>query len=91
MLGTELVRRAPRLGTFTARLTEDVKTWAAPVLALTPAANGSTQSDFAGKQERERGNLLDPLCSLTASPSACAPGNQPFLPPKSGGSQSRDG
>ncbi len=38
MLGTELVRRAPRLGTFTARLTEDVKTWAAPVLALTPAA-----------------------------------------------------
>jgi drug/metabolite transporter (DMT)-like permease len=38
MLGTELVRRAPRLSTFTACLTKGVKTWAAPVMALTPAA-----------------------------------------------------
>ena len=38
MLGTELVRRAPRLGTCTARLTKGVKACAAPVLVLTPAA-----------------------------------------------------
>jgi uncharacterized membrane protein len=90
MLGTELVRRAPRLGTFTACLTKGVKACAAPVLAPPLTPYGSTQNDFAGKQEGERGNLLDPLCSLTASPSACAPGNQPFLPPESGGSLSRD-
>jgi len=46
MLGTELVRRAPQLGTIMACLTESVRAWAAPVLALTPAAIWSYSKRF---------------------------------------------
>lgn len=46
LLGTELVRRAPQLSTFTACFTRDVNAWATPILALPPAAIGSFSKRF---------------------------------------------